>query len=50
MPPEVADDWKAAHPVREAPSLLIFSEGRLALKREEELSIMLTRKFREFFP
>ena len=49
-PPEAADDWRPAPPCQEAPSLLVFSGGRLSLKREEELNEMLTRKFREFFP
>ena len=45
--PREVNDWK---PTQETPSLLLFTGGRLAVKTEEELSELLTRKFREFFP
>jgi hypothetical protein len=46
--PKDVDEWGTAHPSHETPSLLFFA------KREEraarELSELLTKKFREYFP
>jgi hypothetical protein len=47
QPATDANEWKPRH---EAPALLSFTGGRFVIKSQDELSDLLTRKFREFFP
>jgi hypothetical protein len=48
-PESPVDDWLPSH---ETPSLFFFAEQEERTERlaREELSDLLTRKFREFFP